>query len=262
MTGFGAGRGEAGGEALTVELRAVNGKFCEVKPRLPRELSALEPELVKSVKARVSRGAIDVFVRRESTSTRGMSPKVDLALAAAYAKALRELKNELGLAGEPAVNDIAALDGVISLGETAADPAAAASALQTALGAALDALEQMRRREGEALARDLLARLAVIEQGAREVGRLSPLQVPGAIFSISYTTRKPRGAEKERVDYHFVDEERFQEMIADGAFVEWAQVHGHHYGTPRTVIAEAEARGALAIFDIDVQGGESIKKQH
>ncbi len=85
---------------------------------------------------------------------------------------------------------------------------------------------------------------------------------PGAIFSISYTTRKPRGAEKERVDYHFVDEERFQEMIADGAFVEWAQVHGHHYGTPRTVIAEAEARGALAIFDIDVQGGESIKKQH
>ncbi len=180
MTGFGAGRGEAGGEALTVELRAVNGKFCEVKPRLPRELSALEPELVKSVKARVSRGAIDVFVRRESTSTRGMSPKVDLALAAAYAKALRELKNELGLAGEPAVNDIAALDGVISLGETAADPAAAASALQTALGAALDALEQMRRREGEALARDLLARLAVIEQGAREVGRLSPLQVQAA----------------------------------------------------------------------------------
>ncbi len=85
---------------------------------------------------------------------------------------------------------------------------------------------------------------------------------PGAIFSISYTTRTPRGAEKEGVDYHYVGEERFQEMVADGAFVEWAQVHGHHYGTPKTVIAEAEARGALAIFDIDVQGGEMIKKQH
>jgi guanylate kinase len=84
---------------------------------------------------------------------------------------------------------------------------------------------------------------------------------PGAIFSVSYTTRAPRGSEKEGVDYHFVSEERFQEMIALGAFVEWAHVHGHHYGTPKTVIAEAEARGALAVFDIDVQGGESIKKQ-
>jgi guanylate kinase len=85
---------------------------------------------------------------------------------------------------------------------------------------------------------------------------------PGAIFSVSYTTRAPRGAEKEGVDYHFVNEERFQEMIAQGAFVEWAHVHGHHYGTPRKVIEEASARGALAIFDIDVQGGETIKKQH
>ena len=51
-------------------------------------------------------------------------------------------------------------------------------------------------------------------------------------------------------------------MITDGVFVEWAHVHGHHYGTPRTVIAEAEKRGALAIFDIDVQGGEMIKKAH
>src|SRR4051812_29653446 len=85
---------------------------------------------------------------------------------------------------------------------------------------------------------------------------------PGAIFSVSYTTRAPRGAEKEGIDYHFVSEERFQEMIVEGAFVEWAYVHGHHYGTPRKVIDEAAARGALAIFDIDVQGGETIKKQH
>lgn len=83
---------------------------------------------------------------------------------------------------------------------------------------------------------------------------------PGAIFSVSFTTRAPRGAEQDGVDYRFVSEERFQQMIAEGAFVEWAHVHGHHYGTPRTVIAEAEARGALAVFDIDVQGGEMIKK--
>jgi uncharacterized protein (TIGR00255 family) len=177
MTGFGAGRGEAGGEAVAVELRSVNGKFCEVKPRVPRELSALEPELVKTIKARVSRGVVDAFVRREAGVARGSVPRTDLALAAAYAKAFRDLKESLGLAGEPSVQDLAAMEGVISIGDSASDPEAAASALQQALSAAIDALDQMRRREGEALARDLAARLDAIEKGAREVSRLAPLQV-------------------------------------------------------------------------------------
>jgi guanylate kinase len=82
---------------------------------------------------------------------------------------------------------------------------------------------------------------------------------PGAVFSVSYTTRAPRGHEKDGVDYHFVSEERFQQMIGEGAFVEWAKVHGHHYGTPRSSIDDAKG---LVVFDIDVQGGETIKKQH
>jgi guanylate kinase len=82
---------------------------------------------------------------------------------------------------------------------------------------------------------------------------------PGALFSISYTTRAPRGEEKEGEAYHFVTPARFQEMIAQGAFVEWAQVHGHHYGTPR---ASIDPKASLVVFDIDVQGGETIKKQH
>jgi uncharacterized protein (TIGR00255 family) len=177
MTGFGAGRGEAGGETVSVELRTVNAKFCEVKARLPRELASLELELVKTIKARISRGAVDVFVRRETGSVRGPVPRADLALAAAYAKAFRDLKDSLGLAGEPTVQDLAGLDGVISLGEEAPDLQSAASALQRAVAAAIEALDVMRRREGEALARDLAARLEKLESGAREVTRLAPLQV-------------------------------------------------------------------------------------
>ncbi len=82
---------------------------------------------------------------------------------------------------------------------------------------------------------------------------------PGAAFSVSYTTRAPRGAEKDGVDYHFVSPQRFQEMIAGNAFVEWAHVHGHHYGTPRSSI---DPKATLVVFDIDVQGGETIKKHH
>ena len=175
MTGFGAGRGEAAGEAVSVELRSVNGKFCEVKPRLPRELSSVEAELVRTVKARLSRGVVDVFVRRENSgAVRGMLPRVDLALAGAYAKALRELKGELGLSGEPSVHDVAQLEGVLTLAETPPDTAAISRALHAGLAAALDALEDMRRREGEALARDLLARLATIEKGAAAIAQLAP----------------------------------------------------------------------------------------
>src|SRR5439155_21695794 len=105
------------------------------------------------------------------------APRADLVLAAAYAKALRELKDSLGLAGEPTVQDLAAMEGVISLGEAVPDAEAAASALRRAVDAAIEALDVMRRREGEALARDLSARLDTVEKGAREVSRLAPLQV-------------------------------------------------------------------------------------
>jgi guanylate kinase len=82
---------------------------------------------------------------------------------------------------------------------------------------------------------------------------------PGALFSVSFTTRKPRGKEQDGVDYHFVDEARFQQLIDENAFVEHAYVHGQHYGTPRSSIEQTQT---LAIFDIDVQGGQSIKREY
>jgi guanylate kinase len=85
---------------------------------------------------------------------------------------------------------------------------------------------------------------------------------PGAIFSVSYTTRAPRNGEKNGLDYHFVDDATFDGMIQGGEFVEWASVHGHRYGTPRSVIEEAKRKGSLALFDIDVQGGSAIKRQY
>jgi uncharacterized protein (TIGR00255 family) len=180
MTGFGAGRGEASAENLSVELRSVNAKFCEVKARLPRELASLETEFSKVIKARLSRGSIDAFVRRESRAGLSVAPQIDLALAHAYAQSLRTLRDELGLSGEPTIADITGFDGVIKLGETAPDVESATKALFAATAAALDALEEMRRREGEALAKDLNARFDAIEKGAREIEKLVPQQVQGA----------------------------------------------------------------------------------
>jgi guanylate kinase len=81
------------------------------------------------------------------------------------------------------------------------------------------------------------------------------------LFSVSYTTRQPRGAERDGVDYHFVDRAAFQTMIDAGDFLEWAEVHGNFYGTHRSY-AEAAAGKKAVIFDIDVQGGEQFKARH
>src|SRR5512139_1642037 len=81
---------------------------------------------------------------------------------------------------------------------------------------------------------------------------------PDAVFSISATTRAPRGAERDGVDYHFVPAARFAELVAEGAFAEWAEVHGQRYGTLRATVDGALGAGRIALFDIDVQGGEQI----
>jgi len=82
---------------------------------------------------------------------------------------------------------------------------------------------------------------------------------PDARFSVSVTTRAPRGAERDGVDYHFLRRERFDELVAAGALAEWAEVHGNRYGTTKETVEEALAQGALALFDIDVQGGAQIR---
>ncbi len=82
---------------------------------------------------------------------------------------------------------------------------------------------------------------------------------PDAVFSVSATTRAPRGAERDGVDYHFVTPARFTELVAEGAFAEWAEVHGQRYGTLRHTVDAALAAGRIALFDIDVQGGAQIR---
>lgn len=83
--------------------------------------------------------------------------------------------------------------------------------------------------------------------------------VPGLMFSLSYTTRRPRGHEVEGRNYHFVTREAFQEMIARDEFLEWAEVFGNYYGTHRSILEKARAEGVDLVLDIDVQGARQLK---
>jgi uncharacterized protein (TIGR00255 family) len=173
MTGFGAGRGAVNGEEIDVEIRSVNHKFCEVKVRVPRELSALELEAAKVVKDRLARGGVEVTIRRASGSG-GLAPRVDVALAEAYARAFGEIQARLGLPGAVTLSDILRSDGVVRLDERQIDVDAARGALGEGLSRALEALVAMRGREGEALSGDLDSRLATVEELVARVAEQSP----------------------------------------------------------------------------------------
>lgn len=82
---------------------------------------------------------------------------------------------------------------------------------------------------------------------------------PEMIYSISCTTRAPRGEEKNHVHYHFLSEEEFCARIERGEFLEHAVVHGNHYGTLKQTVVDALAQGLDVIMDIDVQGAKQIR---
>ena len=83
--------------------------------------------------------------------------------------------------------------------------------------------------------------------------------VGGLEFSISYTTRPPRGSEESGREYHFVSVPDFERMAAHDEFLEHAEVFGNHYGTARQSLTDATARGRDLLLDIDVQGAEQVR---
>ncbi len=94
--------------------------------------------------------------------------------------------------------------------------------------------------------------------GKTTLARMLRDRLEDAVISVSCTTRKPRGEEKDGVDYHFVEAATFERMVSEGDFAEWATVHGERYGTPRSEIEGHLSERRVVIFDIDVQGGEQI----
>jgi guanylate kinase len=83
---------------------------------------------------------------------------------------------------------------------------------------------------------------------------------PNMRHTVSFTTRPRRSGETDGVDYHFVSQEIFDTMVAEGAFAEWARVHGNCYGTALATLQEARDQGRDLLLDIDCQGAQQLKR--
>jgi len=108
--------------------------------------------------------------------------------------------------------------------------------------------------------------MVVVISGPSGVGKTSIVKrllerLPWLVLSVSATTRPPRPGERDGVDYHFISEKEFRRLIERGEMLEWAEVFGHLYGTPRSELEKAEKTGRVLLLDIEVDGVEQLRRQ-
>ena len=162
MTGFGRGSATGDNFKASVELKTVNNRFLDVHLRAATELAGLENLLRRRIGERLSRGRVDVSVSLDRTGE--LSYEVNRPLVAGYIEAMRSLQRDFSLAGEPDVNVLARLPGALQPVRDGSLTEEMIAGIERAVSGALDELNQMREREGSALAAEMLSRLEVIER--------------------------------------------------------------------------------------------------
>lgn len=177
MTGF--GKAESGNQdvAITVEVKSVNHRYCDINIKLPRTLSGFENEVKKAVGQLLKRGKVDVYINFDLVGSGTLSATLNRPLAAAYLAALGQLKNEFSVPGEVSLDWLASQKDLIRIKEAAVDEESLKSLLLEAVRAALAGLDQMRIAEGAATADDMQTRLQQIGLLLDQVEALAP-EVP------------------------------------------------------------------------------------
>lgn len=160
MTGFGRATTSGDNYTISVDLKTVNNRFLDVSLRLPSELQALETTIKKLINSRLARGRVEVNLQYDRADE--ITFELNRPMITGFLAAMKEMRDEFSLSGEPDINVIARLPNVVTTKKE--EPSAEfLSAIENTFNTALDDLEQMRAKEGEMLATELTARLNDIE---------------------------------------------------------------------------------------------------
>jgi len=174
MTGYGKKDGTSQKAGVTVEIRSVNHRFLEVAVRAPRSLAQLEDQIRKAVQQHCFRGRVDVSVSIQSGGSSLKTVQIDEALAKQYHAALKKLQKTLGLRGAVDMSILAGFRDILSVSDQPVDSDQLSKSVLRVLGGALTELDRMRRREGDALTKDLAAHLEAIRAAKADVADKAP----------------------------------------------------------------------------------------
>ena len=175
MTGYGRGQAEINELSFSVEIKTVNHRYADISIKSPRFLSPLETEIKKRVQKVLKRGKIDLFITQNHTATLTNKPVVDELIAKAYIEALQDLKQVSGLSGEISLEFLAGQKDVMVMKDVEFSQDDLKECLDVAIDDALAAIQDMRQKEGEATAIDIVNRLDFLTQSLLEIEKLAAL---------------------------------------------------------------------------------------
>lgn len=177
MTGFGRGEGDTTLGKMVVESRSVNHRYSDINIKLPKRLNLFENRLKEIIRAQVSRGRIDVTLRLDSLGEERVQLTVDLDLAEQYYRALHDLKERLHLKDEITLSVLAGAKDLITAKEELGDIEPYWQEIVPVLKQSLKNMDDMKRIEGESLAKDLEQRLKTISEQLQLIKQQFPLRL-------------------------------------------------------------------------------------
>ncbi|GKS58507.1 hypothetical protein YTPLAS18_20340 [Nitrospira sp.] len=207
MTGFGRKEVPVTGGTLAIEIRAVNHRFLDVLCRLPKSLSGLEESCKQMIQQHCQRGRVEVSVTLNGERQGPRAVSVDRQLAKLYVSALRALQRELRLSGKVDVNLVAGLRDVVSLTEAPGGDRNIQKTVLRTLTAAVRELTRMREREGDALARDVIAHLVKLDEAHARIAQRAPRIAEDALARL-------KARVQVLLDSNMVDEIRLHQELA------------------------------------------------
>lgn len=164
MTGYGRGEFQESSKSFTVEIKTINHRYNDILVKMPKHISHLEEMIKRNIKDKVNRGRVEVYINMESVEGNDMEVSVNLALAKSYKKASEKISRELSISGELSLESIMKFPDVLKAEKVEEDEDQLKNVLEGALERAIDALVEMRSKEGEKLQEDMLKKLETIEE--------------------------------------------------------------------------------------------------
>lgn len=164
MTGFGRAEAETDGRKITIEIKTVNHRFLDINIRIPRTLLFAEELIRKTIKDRLERGRVDVFVNYTSLDDESKKATADLGFIRSYLAAARQAALEFGLEDDLKLSDVISIPDAIVIEESPEDEEKQKALVSGALNSALAVLTDMRRREGEQLKSNIMECLSELDR--------------------------------------------------------------------------------------------------
>lgn len=207
MTGYGYHEYQNDEVRISVEIKTVNHRYCDIYIRMPRQLSCFEDKVRTLITSRVSRGKVDVFINWENIGENTKEVILDEALASAYYNAMRKLAENLGLKDDISSSSLARFPEILRIEKKEEDNDVALTILQDSVNKAIDLLLEMREAEGEKLRSSLL-------DICRSIEKYRIMLIERAPHVVLEYKDKLSSRIQELIDINTVDEARIAMEVA------------------------------------------------